>query len=121
MPNNLNELLQYAEDVIDNINNHKQAMVVRSVLKIWTTVLEKFLFVSWVGPVYLVIFSCWGGPVPYLELFWVGPVKKTTLYIWLIDHDCVHFVMPTQIGRVYYVMDEVTPPGRTSFESPSSR
>ena len=39
----------------------------------------------------------------------------------LIDHDFVHFVMPTQIGRVYYVMDEVTPPGRTSFESPSSR
>ena len=33
MPNNLNELLQHAEDVIDNINNHKQAMVVRSVLK----------------------------------------------------------------------------------------
>ena len=32
------------------------------------------------GPVYLVIFSCWGGPIPYLELFWVGPVKKTTLY-----------------------------------------
>ena len=31
---------------------------------------------SWVGPVYLVIFSCWGGPIPYLELFWVGPVKK---------------------------------------------
>ena len=23
-------------------------------------------------------FSCWGRPVPYLELFWVGPVKKTT-------------------------------------------
>ena len=21
-------------------------------------------------------FFCWGGPVPYLELFWVGPVKK---------------------------------------------
>ena len=35
---------------------------------------------SWVGPVYLVIFSCWGRPLPYLELFWVGPVKKTTLY-----------------------------------------
>ena len=35
---------------------------------------------SWVGPVYLVIFSCWGGPVPYLELFWVGPVKIKTLY-----------------------------------------
>ena len=33
MPNNLNELLQHSEDVIDNINNHKQAMVVRSVLK----------------------------------------------------------------------------------------
>ena len=24
----------------------------------------------------LVIFLYWGGPVPYLELFWVGPVKK---------------------------------------------
>ena len=35
---------------------------------------------SYVGPLYLVIFSCWGGPVPHLELFWVGPVKKTTLY-----------------------------------------
>ena len=36
---------------------------------------------SWVGPVYLVIFSYWGGPVPYLELFGGGPVKKNTLYI----------------------------------------
>ena len=25
-------------------------------------------------------FFCWGGPVPYLELFWVGPVKINTLY-----------------------------------------
>ena len=25
---------------------------------------------------YLVIFSCWVGPVPYLELFGAGPVKK---------------------------------------------
>ena len=35
MPNNLDELLQHAEDVIDNINinNHKQAMVVRAVFK----------------------------------------------------------------------------------------
>ena len=32
--------------------------------------------VSCVGPVYLVIFCCWVGPVPYLELFWAGPVKK---------------------------------------------
>ena len=37
--------------------------------------------VSCVGPVYLVIFCCWVGPVPYLELFWAGPVKKITLYI----------------------------------------
>ena len=36
---------------------------------------------SWVGPVYFVIFSYWGGPVPYLELFGGGPVKKNTLYI----------------------------------------
>ena len=44
---------------------------------IWTTVLEFFfVYVSWVGPVYLGIFSCWGVPVPYLELFWVLPVKK---------------------------------------------
>ena len=35
---------------------------------------------SWVGPVYFVIFSYWGGPVPYLELFGGGPVKKNTLY-----------------------------------------
>ena len=33
MPNNLVELLQHAEDVIDNINNHKRAMVVRAVYK----------------------------------------------------------------------------------------
>ena len=33
MPNNLDELLQHAEEVIDNINNHKQAMVVRAVFK----------------------------------------------------------------------------------------
>ena len=35
---------------------------------------------SWVGPVYFVIFSYWGGPVPYLELFGGRPVKKNTLY-----------------------------------------
>ena len=33
MPNNLDELLQHAEDVIDDLNNHKQAMVVRAVYK----------------------------------------------------------------------------------------
>ena len=27
----------------------------------------------------LVIFCCWVGPVSYLELFWVGPVKKDNL------------------------------------------
>ena len=36
---------------------------------------------SWVGPVYFVIFSYWRGPVPYLDLFGGGPVKKNTLYI----------------------------------------
>ena len=35
---------------------------------------------SCVGPVYLVIFCYWVGPVPYLELFGVGPVEKNTLY-----------------------------------------
>ena len=29
---------------------------------------------------YLVIFCYWVGPVPYLELFGVGPVEKNTLY-----------------------------------------
>ena len=33
------------------------------------------------GPVYLVIFCYWVGPVPYLELFGVGPVEKNTLYL----------------------------------------
>ena len=33
MPNNLDELLQHAEEVIGNINNHKQAMVVKAVFK----------------------------------------------------------------------------------------
>ena len=28
-------------------------------------------------PVYLAILSCWEGPIPYLELFWVGPFEKT--------------------------------------------
>ena len=36
---------------------------------------------SCVGPVYLVIFCYWVGPVPYLELYGVGPVEKNTLYI----------------------------------------
>ena len=27
-------------------------------------------------PVYLIIFHYWAGPVPYLELFWVKPVRK---------------------------------------------
>ena len=35
--------------------------------------------VYWMGPVYLVIFCYWVGPVPYLELFGVGPVEKNTL------------------------------------------
>ena len=39
-----------------------------------TELLKTLSFASWVGPVYLVIFS-----VPYLELFWVGPVKRNTL------------------------------------------
>ena len=30
------------------------------------------------GPVYLVIFCYWVGPVPYLELFGAGPVEKNT-------------------------------------------
>ena len=30
---------------------------------------------------YLVFFCCWVGPVPYLEIFWAGPVKKVSLYI----------------------------------------
>ena len=32
------------------------------------------------SPMSLVIFLYWVGPVPYLELFRVGPVKKITLY-----------------------------------------
>ena len=44
--------------------------------------------VSCVGPVYLVIFCYWVGPVPYLELFGVGPVEKNTLYhIGQLRHD----------------------------------
>ena len=33
MPNTLDELLQHAEDVVDDLNNNKQAMVVRAVHK----------------------------------------------------------------------------------------
>ena len=33
MPNSIAEMLQQAEDVVDDLNNNKQAMVVRSVLK----------------------------------------------------------------------------------------
>ena len=32
----------------------------------------------------ITLYSCivhWVGPVPYLELFWAGPVKKDTLYM----------------------------------------
>ena len=35
------------------------------------------------SPVNLVIFMYWGGPVPYLELFWVGPVKKTPCIVYM--------------------------------------
>ena len=50
---------------------------------------------SWVGPVYLVICFLLGGPVPYLELFGGGPVKRNTLYmhasgLWVKDHRHVH-------------------------------
>ena len=31
MPSTLAELLQHAENVVDNLNNNKQAMVIRSV------------------------------------------------------------------------------------------
>ena len=41
------------------------------------------------GPVYLVIFCYWVGPVPYLELFGAGPVEKNTLY-YLIAVLCGH-------------------------------
>ena len=34
----------------------------------------------------LVIFLYWVGPVPYLELFWAGPVKINTLYIEVVSH-----------------------------------
>ena len=33
MPKKLDRLLQHAEDVIDELNNHRQAMVVRAVFK----------------------------------------------------------------------------------------
>ena len=33
LPNTLEELLQKAEEVVDELNNHKQDMVVRSVFK----------------------------------------------------------------------------------------
>ena len=41
---------------------------------------------------YLVIFCYWVGPVPYLELFGVGPVEKNTLYV-LLSQNCVVFVV----------------------------
>ena len=66
-----------------HINNKFSSTVVQIIFSCWgvpVPYLELFwVRRSWMGPVYLVIFSCWGGPVPYLELFWVGPVKKTTL------------------------------------------
>ena len=46
--------------------------------------------VSCVGPVYLVIFCCWVGPGPYLELFWAGPVKKVTLYKYIFGRKMVN-------------------------------
>ena len=49
-------------------------IVIRNEYMILKTALKN-LMESWVGPVYLVIFSYWGGPVPYLELFGGGPVK----------------------------------------------
>ena len=59
---------------------------------------------------YLVIFCYWVGPVPYLELFGVGPVEKNTLYYSLslkifpvLDH-CRHttvlFLAVSDKGRV---------------------
>ena len=51
---------------------------------------------SWVGPVYFVIFSYWGGPVPYLELFGGGPVKRNTLYM------CFVF-LPAKLAKVVTV------------------
>ena len=32
-------------------------------------------------PVYLAILSCLEGPIPYLELFWVGSFEKNALYL----------------------------------------
>ena len=45
------------------------------------------------GPVYLVIFCYWVGPVPYLELFGVGPVEKNTLY--KVHHCLLSFHYPS--------------------------
>ena len=55
------------------------------------------------SPVYLVIFCCWVGPVPYLELFWAGPVKKITLYLSLVlfreSKVCFHLIVENKVTR----------------------
>ena len=55
-----------------------------------------------VGPVYLVIFCYWVGPVPYLELFGAGPVEKNTLYIYVMATSFFYiFVMATSFFYIY--------------------
>ena len=99
MPHTLEELLQHAEEVIDDLNNNKQAMVVRSVHKmkakaaacvavgggvfegrkvwifvpIWVKLNKWFEILHWKAFL--------GGTSSILRTFRAGPVKKNTLYV----------------------------------------
>ena len=66
------------------------------------------------GPVYLVIFCYWVGPVPYLELFGAGPVEKNTLYI-------LHSLLKVPVHRTLFNLDKIQHllAGKQLLKSPS--
>ena len=54
------------------------------------------------------LFCCWVGPVPYLELFWAGPVKKVTLYIIRRAGRTICSICIIVVKFAHPIQDEVT-------------
>ena len=54
-------------------------------MKVWRTLTWTFTFLVGIFAIFseLSNFFYWAWPLPYLELFWAGPVKKYTLYIYI--------------------------------------
>ena len=71
----ITNLMPFLKDVnTKNTNEILEWVLAEEDWRLWQV--QNSFFVLWVGSVYLVIFFCWVGPVPYLEFFWA---EKNTL------------------------------------------